>query len=250
MSNNNSKWIDASFLQKVSTQLDKFGVVLVPNFLEHKEIEYLRTDCEVLLDKINSDLLVGSYGCVLEPNLFLEKPCLPGVGALLDYTSVRQSIGLAEQTSALLISEKMQTLANAVLGTKNCRLFNENFIIKPPQHSGSGFGWHRDADGISDKAAANCYVSFWCALDDMHEENGCLVVPSCGGRVTKHKLFETPTISLQVSVGTLVILAHDSWHCSLQNRTDKARRAWMPQFVNVPVYQSHSLNGQQVDENY
>eukprot|EP01135_Chromosphaera_perkinsii_P011638 Nk52_evm21s2462 gene=Nk52_evmTU21s2462 len=54
-------------------------------------------------------------------------------------------------------------------------VLNEQYIIKPP-----GFGrdtrfiWHQDAEYLpSDLKGLSC-VAFWCALDDVHEENGTI----------------------------------------------------------------------------
>jgi ectoine hydroxylase-related dioxygenase (phytanoyl-CoA dioxygenase family) len=62
----------------------------------------------------------------------------------------------------------------------------EQYIIKPPNiHSASAFGWHYDSQYAtsSGRAVAHSpYLSLWVALDDVDQENGCLVVIP-GGRV-------------------------------------------------------------------
>ena len=61
-------------------------------------------------------------------------------------------------------------------------LFNEHFVLKPAQRAGP-FAWHTDGAhqleallALGDAAAAPEYVSVWCALDDITEANGPLVL--------------------------------------------------------------------------
>ncbi len=132
-------------------------------------------------------------------------------------------------------SSPSTTCSSNTHGSTSVYLLNENFIVKPPRAAGSAFGWHQDSEGITDLMADNKYVSLWCALDDMTEDNGCLVVPAAGGRVAKDDLESAERVPLLVRSGSLVALAHDSWHCSLPNTSARARRAWMPQFSKLPA---------------
>ena len=61
-------------------------------------------------------------------------------------------------------------------------LFNEHFVLKPARRAGP-FAWHTDGAhqleallALGDAAAAPEYVSVWCALDDITEANGPLVL--------------------------------------------------------------------------
>lgn len=67
---------------------------------------------------------------------------------------------------------------NLLLRREELFLFNEHYVVKPPQ-SRISFRWHRDAD----EQLQFChdqnieYYSLWCPLDDVNERNGTLQLP-------------------------------------------------------------------------
>lgn len=56
--------------------------------------------------------------------------------------------------------------------------------MKPPHVEGTAFAWHRDSKWCDTADVEySPYLSFWCALDDVGEENGTLYIkpyPTCG----------------------------------------------------------------------
>jgi hypothetical protein len=72
-------------------------------------------------------------------------------------------------------------VAAALLGSLDARLFNDQYIVKPPHRHGraldsSCFQWHYDSQWCDGDCKANYrqYLSAWVALDDVSEENGTL----------------------------------------------------------------------------
>lgn len=134
-----------------------------------------------------------------------------------------------------LLSERIQSIVHAVI-PEDARLFNEQYIVKP-SHSGSAgaFGWHRDCDSLSEMGIRPedvMYVSLWIALDDVTEENGCLVVRPMTG---------SEEVCIEIPRGSGVLMSHLVEHKSGPNRTQFQRRAWMPQFSRGPILHACSL---------
>ena len=74
--------------------------------------------------------------------------------------------------SAFLFGELMADIARATLGD-TAYLFNEQYVVKAPK-VGSSFAWHQDSGYIGHYHRP--YLSCWCALDDVTEENGTIYV--------------------------------------------------------------------------
>ena len=259
------------FLRKLAENFHTLGVVVVPDFLSELEVQALRADCDTLLERVDRKSLVENYGCVLEPREHFSDESsssttttttttstssfLGTVGDTLrtrhDYAILRQAAGLQEATTSILFSDKLLKIVQLLIGAAPgdspigdgawrgdngcCYLFNENFILKPSQHDGSAFSWHQDAESISDQIKGNEYLSVWFAVDDMTKENGCLVVPANGGRIPAKAIPTAKTVPLTVRAGSMVVMAQDSWHFSLPNRSQSYRRAWMPQYSKYPT---------------
>ena len=150
-----------------------------------------------------------------------------------EYASIRSRWPLSKRVmDDVLLSERLQSLVRAVI-PDDPRLFNEQYIMKP-SHSGTAgsFGWHRDSDSLSRiglEPENVTYMSLWIALDDMTEENGCLVVRPLTG---------SQEIHLEVPRGSCILMSHLLYHKSGPNTTKFQRRAWMPQFSKGPIWNS------------
>ncbi|DBA66362.1 TPA: hypothetical protein ACH3X2_002350 [Trebouxia sp. C0005] len=114
----------------------------------------------------------------------------------------------------------------------NCpRLFNDQYIVKPPGCVTSGFAWHQDSDWCMEEAKdCSQYLSLWCALDDTSQENGCLQVRACAADEQAQNVKCLP-----VKAGTAIIMSDRLLHCSPANMSNYTRRAWMPQFSRTSI---------------
>eukprot|EP00241_Pyramimonas_parkeae_P021999 CAMPEP_0114277328 /NCGR_PEP_ID=MMETSP0059-20121206/732_1 /TAXON_ID=36894 /ORGANISM="Pyramimonas parkeae, Strain CCMP726" /LENGTH=243 /DNA_ID=CAMNT_0001397427 /DNA_START=160 /DNA_END=891 /DNA_ORIENTATION=- len=168
----------------------------------------------------------------------------------------------------LLFGQELRRIVECLLGGPAC-LYNEQYIVKPPNCERAVFKWHTDADFQEEGTERKPYLSVWCALDDVHEDNGTLYLlpypPSpessrvlgnndattCG-EVSEDALHRaaserypdrtalqnpgmdegTPVI---ISRGSAVIMSDRLLHCSSGNMSENLRRVWMPQFSLGPV---------------
>ncbi len=154
---------------------------------------------------------------------------------------------LSHRLNQFLFSSIMAEVARAALGD-DVWLFHEQWVVKGPEQ-GMKFSWHQDSGyvGFDHKP----YLTCWCALDDVTEENGTvyLLPHSRGGtkgRILDHAKDENtndkvgytgddPGIVAEVPAGSIV--AFDSYvlHSSGSNSSDMMRRVYLPQYSAEPI---------------
>jgi ectoine hydroxylase-related dioxygenase (phytanoyl-CoA dioxygenase family) len=142
--------------------------------------------------------------------------------------------------------ELVAAIARDLLGT-NVFLFNEQIVVKAPQH-GDSFAWHQDSGYVRFKHRA--FLTLWCALDDatrhngtvyliprdLHkettvaahewEENGSNLVGYCG--TEQGEMIEVPA-------GSIVAFSSLTMHRTGANNTDRPRRALVCQYSAEPL---------------
>ncbi|EGZ12542.1 hypothetical protein PHYSODRAFT_387633, partial [Phytophthora sojae] len=186
-----------------SSLLDVFatrGWVCVRDLLSPPELRVLQDECDALYARQSAEA-IAAQGCVLD--VMAQCPMRDSDSARVDsrsYLTARakqlKSIEDNPQVFASLLFEKLPTIAAQLsagcMGTEvetptEVFFFNEHYVVKPPK-SHVEFRWHRD----DDEQLAMCvhretiapYVSAWCALDDVTEENGALQFVSLDGSST------------------------------------------------------------------
>lgn len=168
------------------------------------------------------------------------------------YKSSRSTWPLQSSNWNLLFNSHLTSLVSALLGP-SAVLFNEQYIVKPSRAGdAASFAWHRDSDWCRDGAIPQPYISVWVALDDLTENNGCMVIRP-RSHATSPDFVHLPGLApLQIEApealdaelealplcfraGAAVITTDVVEHCSGPNRSQYARRAWMPQFSMAPI---------------
>ena len=154
-----------------------------------------------------------------------------------------------------LFSQMMAELAQTALGD-DVFLFHEQWVVKGPDQ-GMKFAWHQDSGYIKHSDGANTlkpYLTCWCALDNVSEENGTVyVLPhSVGG--TKDMVFDhnredetndlvgyqgdNPGVAVEVPAGSIVAFSSYNFHRSGPNTTPNMRRVYLAQYTSEPVMTS------------
>jgi phytanoyl-CoA hydroxylase len=131
------------------------------------------------------------------------------------------------------------------LGLEQARIWQSMYIFKQPGIGGE-VGWHQDATFFDTTPLS--VTTFWFALEDATQNNGCLWVEPGGHRgargvlrerferqgdvVTMHKLDATPwpdqasAVPLEVKAGALVVFHGLLPHYSAPNRSAHSRHAY------------------------
>jgi ectoine hydroxylase-related dioxygenase (phytanoyl-CoA dioxygenase family) len=142
--------------------------------------------------------------------------------------------------------ELVAAIARDILGP-NVFLFNEQIVVKAPQH-GDSFAWHQDSGYVRFKHPA--FLTLWCALDDATRENGTIYVlprdinkdPSVtphewedsGANLVGYRGTEQGEI-VEVPAGSIVAFSSLTMHRTGGNSTDKPRRALVCQYSAAPL---------------
>ena len=146
-----------------------------------------------------------------------------------------------------LFSEVMADVCRATLGP-DAFLFHEQYVVKGKQ-GGMKFSWHQDS-GYVGYPEHKPYLTCWCALDDMSEENGTVhLLPFSRSGIrswVQHILEEgsndkvgyfgtDPGITAEVPAGSIVAFTSVNFHSSGANTTDRLRRVYLGQYSCEPL---------------
>jgi hypothetical protein len=246
------------------------GLCVMERLLAPEHVAFLRRECDALRQQLEADGhdLINEQ-CVLE----VPAGGVPAEGsaARTDADAYMQHRGMPDAAAApsdapmlarellleILPSAAGAAIARTEAGRQRIRLFNEHYVVKPAQGAG-WFGWHTDAAHQHEAAAALLpeslggppalpeYVSLWCPLDDITDDNGCLLLlpadaPQPPGSSPDRPATE-PTLSwlhseaaphvlsMRVAAGTAVLFSSRLWHCSRPNDSGRDRRVFYAQY--------------------
>ncbi|MEK6337328.1 MAG: phytanoyl-CoA dioxygenase family protein [Acidobacteriota bacterium] len=195
-------------------QFHQEGYFVLESIMAEQELTQLRIECQKSLD-----LQVASMETVGAETLGLS------------HKEKRYSLPCRHEESPclerFLFGDLMNEIVRSVLG-RDAYLFLELFVVKWPR-TGLPFAWHQDSGYLLGNPHKP-YVSLWCALDDMTEENGALYVlpySRAGSKeVVEHKKDkkvndlvgyqgDEPGIALPVPSGSIIVLSSTTFHCSV-----------------------------------
>jgi ectoine hydroxylase-related dioxygenase (phytanoyl-CoA dioxygenase family) len=146
-----------------------------------------------------------------------------------------------------LFNRMMEQITRPAVGD-DVYLFLELFVVKYPK-VGLPFGWHQDS-GYMQGHPHKPYLTCWCALDDMSEENGTLyILPYSRARtrdVVEHIRDEATNdligyrgdelgVPINVRAGSIVVFPSTIFHRTGPNKSDKPRRAYLAEYSPEPI---------------
>lgn len=148
-----------------------------------------------------------------------------------------------------LFSDLMAQITRAVLG-ESVYLFHEQYVVKAADSERSKFAWHQDSGYVGHYHRP--YLSCWCALDDMSEENGTIsILPYSRAGMTPDTLFDhtkeegtndmvgykgdDPGDLAIIPAGSIAVFSSRTFHKSGPNKTDKFRRSYLAQYSTEPI---------------
>ena len=153
----------------------------------------------------------------------------------------------------------MAEITRATLGP-DVYLFNEQWVVKGPE-KGMKFAWHQDSGYVKRRDPSTRhrpYLTCWCALDDMSEENGTAsILPHSRGG-TSHTIFDhdqeegsndlvgyrgdDPGVPVVCPAGSIAAFTSYNFHRSGANTSPNMRRVYLPQYSSEPIVNADGKN--------
>ena len=163
---------------------------------------------------------------------------------------------LRSRVAEFLFSQLMAEISSSFLGP-NVYLFHEQWVVKGAEQ-GMKFAWHQDSGYVKfrdPQTTHKPYLTCWCALDDMSQENGTISVLPHGVVIPRHSIADhvheegtndlvgydgaNPGVEIVVPRGSVVVFASTVLHRSGSNRTSSLRRAYLAQYSSEPILSSN-----------
>ncbi len=220
------------------------GYMILESVIPDDLLRMLREECSYF---------VGYMDAQMDAGLLAE-------GALSSRGSryfVNDMYRYSAQLWRFIYSDLMAEVCRATIGDE-AYLFHEQWVVKGPEQ-GMKFSWHQDSGYVKaydPDTTHSPYVTCWCTLDAVNEENGTvyLLPHSRGG--TRDKIIthsrdpetndlvgytgDDPGITIEVPAGSIVCFSSYNLHSSGSNTTDRMRRVYLPQYASAPIVNSQT----------
>ncbi|GGZ34350.1 hypothetical protein GCM10007049_29660 [Echinicola pacifica] len=146
----------------------------------------------------------------------------------------------------LIFGKELEEITRKILG-EEVYLFLEQFVVKAAD-KGMTFSWHQDSGYLDFEHKP--YLSIWCPLDDVTEENGTVYLLPYSDAGTRdridHRLQEgtndkigyfgeNPGIPAILNAGDVALFSSTCFHRSGSNQTNKSRRVLLIQYSAEPI---------------
>ncbi len=223
---------NAAILQITDAQKEQFreeGYFILEQALPGAFVQTLRDECQRFIDQTNAEMDrqgVDVLGINHRDNrYFIPHPS-------------QESPAIRE----ILFSDVFAEICHATVGD-HAWVYWEQYVVKAAE-IGMKFSWHQDS-AFGQAAPHKPYVSCWCALDDVSEENGTVYVlpySRAGTREVVPHIKEEGTNDLvgysgddpgeivEIPAGGIAVFSSTNLHRSGVNTTDKMRRVYLAQF--------------------
>jgi ectoine hydroxylase-related dioxygenase (phytanoyl-CoA dioxygenase family) len=215
------------------------GYMILPAVIPADMLEMLREECSYYLGYYDS--IMDAKGVQTENLSHRGKRYF-----------INNRYRLSTRLWQFLFSGLMADVAKATVGP-DAYLFHEQWVVKGAEQ-GMKFSWHQDSGYVkwyNPTTQHKPYVTCWCTLDDVSEENGTvyLLPHSRGG--TKRNIIEhikedrtndligytgdDPGDAVIVPAGSIVAFDSFVFHRSGPNKTERMRRVYLPQYGSAPL---------------
>jgi len=150
----------------------------------------------------------------------------------------------SDRLAGFLFSDLMADICRATIGP-DAFLFYEQFVLKGAE-KGVSFAWHQDSGYV--RAPHKPYVSCWCALDDVNEENGTVYMLPYSRAGTRERVEhvrvgrdmvgyhgDDPGDAVIVPAGSIAVFSSVCFHRSGANKSAQMRRVYLAQYSPEPI---------------
>lgn len=210
------------------------GYFILERVIPEEHVALLRQECQRYIDEMDAQM---------------ERDGVDKMG--INHKGSRYFISAYSQDknprlAEFLFSPLMREVCRATLGPEHY-LFLEQYVVKAAE-KGMKFSWHQDSGYIGH--AHRPYLTCWCPLDDVSEENGTVyllpysragskdLVPHVKDPETNDKVGyfgDDPGIPVIVPAGSIACFSSTVFHRSGFNKTDKMRRVYLAQYSAEPL---------------
>lgn len=220
-------------------QLNRFkeeGFCIVKNVIPQELIERLRGECQRFIKEKDDEM--DRKGVEVDE---------------INHKGKRYFIALRYKDSKtmqdLIFGKEMEQITRKILGD-DVFLFLEQYVVKAAD-KGMTFSWHQDSGYLDFEHKP--YLSIWCPLDDVTEENGTVyLLPYKEAGTEKrinHVLQEgtndkigyfgdNPGVPAILNAGDVALFSSTCFHRSGSNKTNKSRRVLLIQYSAEPILKS------------
>jgi len=209
------------------------GYMILERAIPDEHLQMLREECQFFIDLENRRMEAAGKES-------------DGINHKGTRYFISQRFKESKRLHEFLFSELMAEICKATIG-ENSYLFWEQYVVKSAE-KGMKFGWHQDSGYVGFEHTP--YLTCWCALDDMSEQNGTAYVMPFSRQGTREIVPHTreegsndlicyrgedPGDPILVPAGSIACFTSRSFHRSGFNRTNKMRRVYLPQYSPEPI---------------
>jgi ectoine hydroxylase-related dioxygenase (phytanoyl-CoA dioxygenase family) len=209
------------------------GYFILEAVIRHEQLEMLRAECHRFIGLIDAEmdaLGVDTMGIIHRNNRYF----------------IANRHGESERLHEFLFSDLMAEICRATLGDE-AYLFHEQYVVKAAE-KGMKFGWHQDSGyvGFDHKP----YLTCWCPLDDVDENNGTVYLLPYSRAGTRDWVLhaqeegsndligyrgDDPGIPVVAPAGSVAVFSSTVFHRSGPNLSPQMRRVYLPQYSSEPI---------------
>lgn len=218
-------------------QFREEGYFILESAIPPHHLRLLRGECQAFIDKANAQMDAegtDSLGLNHRGSRYFVSNCFRDQPRLREF----------------LFCDLMAEICQATLGDE-VYFFWEQYVVKGAE-AGMKFSWHQDS-GYIGYPDHKPYLTCWCALDDMSEENGTVhLLPFSRSGIrswVKHVREEgsndlvgyfgsDPGIPVIAPAGSVAVFTSYNFHASGTNTTDAMRRVYLAQYSCEPLVSS------------
>ena len=214
-------------------QFHERGFMVLERAIAADELEVLRAECADVMVSIDAEIAAGRQ----------DRHRLSVPGSRYFVSEVAKS---RPRLRRFLFSDLMRRICRATLGNR-AYFFLDQFVVKAADVGGT-FSWHQDSGFIP--FDHHPYVTCWCALDDIGEENGTIYVLPYDRAGTRERIQhvkdpvsndlvgydgDDPGDPVVAPAGTVAVFSSTTLHRSGPNRTNQIRRVYLAQYSREPI---------------
>jgi ectoine hydroxylase-related dioxygenase (phytanoyl-CoA dioxygenase family) len=215
------------------------GYMILSGVISQRELTMLREECSYYLGYY--DALMDTKGVQTENLSHRGKRYF-----------INNRYRLSSRMWQFIFSDLMAKVASATVGP-DAYLFHEQWVVKGAEQ-GMKFAWHQDSGYVKwydPTTSHRPYVTCWCTLDDVSEENGTVYLlphsrAGTYGQIIEHTreaatndligyTGSDPGDAVIVPAGSIVAFDSFVFHRSGPNRTENMRRIYLPQYSAAPI---------------